>query len=134
MCLFLVLCSERINEQFSCLNRTVGDTCVYSCTAGYELHGTNNATCLANGSWSNEGSVCVPLTCPINITVPNTMISSSCNMTYQSQCNVSCDAGFTGDDVTYLCNVTSNPTMVDWVPIGGVNVMCERGLLYYIAS
>ena len=50
-------------------------------------------------------------------------------MTYQSQCTVSCDEGFTGDDVTYLCNVTSDPTMVDWVPIGGVGVMCERGLL-----
>ena len=53
-------------------------------------------------------------------------------MTYQSQCTVSCDEGFTGDDITYLCNVTSDPTMVDWVPIGGVDVMCERGLLYYI--
>ena len=56
--------------------------------------------------------------------------SSSCDMTYQSQCTVSCDEGFIGDDVTYLCNVTSDPTMVDWVPIGGVDVMCERGLYY----
>ena len=55
--------------------------------------------------------------------------SPSCDMTYQSQCTVSCDEGFTGDDVTYLCNVTSDPTMVDWVPIGGAGVMCERGLL-----
>ena len=33
------------------------------------------------------------------------------------QCTVSCIEGFTGDDVTYLCNVTSDPIMVDWVPI-----------------
>ena len=57
------------------------------------------------------------------------IVPSSCDMTYQSQCTVSCDDGFTGDDVTYLCNVTSDPTMVDWVPIGGLDVMCERGLL-----
>ena len=58
------------------------------------------------------------------------LTSSSCDvMTYQSQCTVSCDEGFNGDDVTYLCNATSDPTMVDWAPIGGVDVMCERGLL-----
>ena len=125
---FIVLCPKLINEQLSCPNRTIGDTCLYSCPAGYELHGLNNVTCLLNGSWSDETSVCVPLTCP-NITVPTAMMSSSCNYTYQSQCTASCDEGFTGDDVTYLCNVTSDPTMVGWVPIGGVDVMCERGLL-----
>ena len=57
------------------------------------------------------------------------IVPSLCDMTYQSQCTVSCDEGFTGDNVTYLCNVTSDPTMVDWVPIGGEDVMCERGLL-----
>ena len=59
----------------------------------------------------------------------NIMISSTCDMTYQSQCTVSCDEGYTGDDVTYLCDITNDPTMVDWVPIGGVDVMCKRGLL-----
>ena len=57
------------------------------------------------------------------------VLSPSCGLQYQSQSTVSCDEGFTGDDVTYLCNVTSDLTMVDWVPIGGVDVMCERGLL-----
>ena len=52
---------------------------------------------------------------------------------YQSQCTISRDESFTGDDNTYLCNITSdhNHTMVDWVSIGGVDVdvMCERSLL-----
>ena len=42
----------------------------------------------------------------------------------QSVCNVSCNEGFTGDDVTYLCNTTTN----DCVPAGDQEIMCERGL------
>ena len=104
------------------------------CNTGYELQGPSNGICLATQSWSEGLPSCMPLNCPNRsgmlgdgvIPIP----SPSCALQYQSQCTVSCDEGFTGDDVTYLCNVTSDPTMVDWVPIGGVNVMCERGLLY----
>ena len=100
------------------------DTCTFSCNGGYKLQGSNNGTCLANQSWSGGLASCVPLNC----TLPNGVIPSpSCSLVYQSQCTLSCDEGFTGDDVTYLCNVTSDPTMVDWVPIGEVAVMCERG-------
>ena len=107
------------------------DTCAFSCNTGYELQGSNNGTCLANQSWSGGDPICEPLTCSnVTMVADNTMTSLSCNMTYQSQCNVSCDEGFTGDNVTYLCNVTSDPTMVDWVSISGGNMMCERGLLY----
>ena len=75
----------------------------------------------------------MPLNCPDRsgmlgegiVVIP----SLSCALQYQSQCTASCDQGFTGNNVTYLCNVTSDPTMVDWVPIGGVGVMCARGLL-----
>ena len=44
---------------------------------------------------------------------------------------MSCDEGFTGNNVTYLYNVTSDPTMVDWVIINGteMNHMCQRGVL-----
>ena len=46
---------------------------------------------------------------------PGSVVLSSCGIHYQSQCNVSCDEGFTGNNVTYLCNVTSDPNMVGWV-------------------
>ena len=106
------------------------NTCTFSCNAGYELQGSNNGTCLANQSWSGGNSICVPLKCSdVTMVADGAMTLSSCSMVYQSQCIVSCDEGFTGDDVTYLCNVTNDPTMVDWVPISGVDVMCERGLL-----
>ena len=123
-------CPGLINEHFQCQNGTIGDVCKYFCDVGYELQGPHNSTCLANQSWSGGDPICEPLRCSdITMVADNIMSSSLCNMTYQSQCTVSCDEGFTGDDVTYLCNVTSDPTMVDWVPIGGVGVICERGLL-----
>ena len=92
-----------------------------------------SGTCENTGSWSGGPPSCVPLNCsednlpvPANATV---LQLPSCGLEYQSQCTVSCDEGFNGDDITYLCNITSDPTMVDWAPIGGVDVICERGLL-----
>jgi len=108
----------------------VGDMCSFLCNLGYRLQqSVISGICLNTGNWSGGPPFCVPHNCT---TAPlpdgTTVISSpSCSLVYQSQCTLSCDEGFTGNDVTYLCNVTSDPTMVDWVPIGGVNVMCERG-------
>ena len=134
--LLTVQCPNLVNGILQCPNGiTTGvfeDTCAFSCNTGYGLQGSNNGTCLANQSWIGGLPSCVPLNCsednlpvPANATVLQLPL---CGLAYQSQCTVSCDEGFTGDDVTYMCNVTSDPTMVDWVPIGGVDVMCERGL------
>ena len=85
---------------------------------------------MANQSWSDGDPICVAVSCvSIGMLSDGAVPSSSCGLQYQSQCTVSCDEGYTGEDVTYLCNVTSDPSMVDWVPLGGVDVMCERGLL-----
>ena len=121
---------EFFSVQMELLLGVFEDTCTFSCNVGYELQGSNNGTCLANQSWNGGDPICVPLNCSDRVMVDGVIVtpSSSCGLQYQSQCTVSCDEGFTGDDVTYLCNVTSDPTMVDWVPIGGVDVMCERGL------
>ena len=110
------------------------NNCTFSCDPGYILQGSvTNGTCENTGSWSGGLPSCVPLNCtnntllvPANATV---LQLPSCGLAYQSQCIVSCDEGFTGDIVTYLCNVTNNLTMVDWVPISGtsVNHTCQRG-------
>ena len=190
MNLLLAQCPAPTNGNFECPNgeatSIIGDSCTFSCNAGYELQGSNNGTCLANQSWSGGDPICIlicpsllnaqvdcnngdtctfscdpgyafrsiisgtcnnaesssevlPSCVPMNCTSsPDILVDGvtsirppSCDMTYQSQYTVSCDEGFTGDDVTYLCNVTSDLTMVDWVPIGGVDVMCERGLSKY---
>ena len=133
--LLIVQCPSLMNGNLQCPNGvTTGvfeDTCTFSCNAGYELQGSNNSRCLADQSWSGGLPSCVPLRCPNVIVEPENYVMqpSSCIRRYQSQCTVSCDEGFTGDDVTYLCNVTSDPTMVDWVPIDGTDISCERGLL-----
>ena len=115
-----------------------GETCSFSCDPGYMLQGSiTSGICENTGNWSRRLPSCVPLNCSEdNLPIPanETVLQlPSCGLAYQSQCTVSCDEGFTGDDVTYLCNITSDPTMVDWVPVGGVGVICERGLLFTIA-
>ena len=49
-------------------------------------------------------------------------VQMQCN---QQSCNVSCDDGFIGDNVMYLCNDTSNCC----TPIGDQEIVCKRGLL-----
>ena len=48
-------------------------------------------------------------------------VQMQCN---QQSCNVSCDDGFIGDNVTYLCNDNSNCC----TPIGDQEITCGKGL------
>ena len=138
------VCSAPLNGQVDCGSGLVnmgveGDNCTFSCDPGYMLQGSvTSETCENTGSWSGGLSSCVPLNCSnTSLPVPANAIVlqlPSCGLTYQSQCTVSCDEGFTGVDVTYLCNVTSDPTMIDWVAINGIviNHTCERGMLPHL--
>jgi len=96
------------------------------------LQGPHNGTCLTNYTWSRGEPSCVPLNCPNRILLNNgrevSLIGSSCHQYYEAQCTLFCPEGSTGDDVVYLCNVTSDPTVLSWMPIGGVHAVCERGL------
>ena len=129
-----VQCPPLTNGTLQCTNGTTTgvfeDTCTFSCNGGYELQGSNSGTCLADQSWSEGDPICVVLNCSTSPPVDNSQLQLPCDTKYQSTCVASCDEGYTRNNVTsvtYLCNVTSDPTMVDWVPIGGVDVMCERG-------
>ena len=134
----MIGCLASLSGQGVCGNGSLsvghdGDNCTISCHPGCVYEGNiTSEICENTGSGSETSIVCVPLNCTnlnVQLGYDNaTVTPSSCGLQYQSQCTVSCDEGFTGDDVTYLCNVTSDPTMVDWVPIGGVDVMCETGL------
>ena len=35
-----------------------GDTCSFTCNAGYELTGNDTMTCQSDGSWSGSNDVC----------------------------------------------------------------------------
>ena len=136
----MIVCSAPLNGQVDCGSGVMSiglenNNCTFSCDPGYMLQGSvTSGTCEDTGVWSEELPSCIPLNCskdnlpiPANATV---LQLPSCGLTYQSQCTVSCDEGFTGDDITYSCNVTSDPTVVDWIPLGGRDVICVRGLLY----
>jgi len=110
-----------------------GETCNFSCDPGYMLQGSvTNGNCEVTGSWSDGLPPCEPRNCPANTETLSDGVaitqSPLCTGVYQSLCTLSCVEGFTGNSVTYMCNVTSDPTMVEWVPLSGVDVMCERGL------
>ena len=111
-----------------------GENCTFSCKPVYMLQGSvTSGTCENNGNWSGGQPSCVLLNCPDThsemLLLFGVIGSPSCSREYQSQCTASCAEGFIGDNVTYLCNATSNLTMVHWVPMGGEHVICERGLL-----
>ena len=144
--LAIVVCSAPLNGQVDCgsglVNTAfVGDSCTFSCDPGYLLQrNVTSGTCEDTGVWSEGLPSCVPLNCsednlpiPANATV---LQLPTCDITYQSQCTVLCDEGFTGDDVTYLCNVTSGPTMVDWMVLNSteMNHMCQRGLFVVVSN
>ena len=143
---YLVVCSAPLNGQVDCgsglVNTAfVGDSCTFSCDPGYLLQrNVTSGTCEDTGVWSEGLPSCVPLNCSEdNLPIPaNTTVLQlpTCDITYQSQCTVSCDEGFTGDNVTYLCNVTSGPTMVDWMVLNSteMNHMCQRGLFVAISN
>ena len=133
----IVLCGTQANVNFNCLNETTAgvfeDICTFSCAAGYQLLGSNNGTCLANGSWSGGDPICVALNCSTSPPLNNLQLQSSCDTQYQSTCTVTCNEGYTRNDVvniTYLCNVTMGPNVVDWVVLDGA--ACQKGQLIII--
>ena len=118
-----------------------GNNCTFSCDLGYALQGNvTNGICESTGSWGPRAPFCKQLLCEDETEMlrdlgANALPSRLCNLKFQSQCNVSCDEGFIGIDVTYLCNTTNDSTtIVDWMPIGGVDVMCEKGLFIVIRN
>ena len=101
-----------------------GDTCTFSCNAGYELQGYNNGTCLANQSWSRGDPICVALNCSISPPLNNSQLQSSCDTQYQSTCTTVCVDGYTGVGGSYTCVVTDEDTnSVGW----NGSTSCQRG-------
>ena len=126
----IVSCSTQLNVNFDCLNGTgvFEDFCTFTCTLGYELQGSNNGTCLANQSWSRGDPICVALNCSTSPPLNNSQLQSSCDTQYQSTCTATCNEGYTRDNVisvTYLCNITMEPNVVDWVELD--EAVCQKG-------
>ena len=102
-----------------CKNRATtgvfGDSCTFSCNAGYQLQGPNSGMCLANGSWSGGDPICVALNCSTSPPLNNSQLQSSCDTQYQSTCTTVCVDGYIGVGGSYTCVVTDEDTnSVGW--------------------
>ena len=121
-------CPSLTNGNLQCANGTatslIGDSCTFSCNAGYELQGSNNGTCLANQSWSGGDPICVALNCSTSPPLNNSQLQSSCDTQYQSTCTTVCADGYTGVGGSYTCVVTDKDTnSVGWHGL----TFCHRG-------
>ena len=114
----IVRCLPPMNGNFTCSNGGTGrfgDVCTFSCSAGYELQGPNNGTCLANQSWSGGDPICVALNCSTSPPLNNSQLQSSCDTQYQSTCTTVCVDGYTGVRGSYTCVVIDEDTnSVGW--------------------
>jgi len=103
------------------------DTCSFTCNTGYELTDSNTRTCQSNGSWSGLPVSCTIMECPSSSLPMNSMLVESCNITYQSICDLQCEEGFNGSgDPSYVCDVLSDGSSVMWMTNGG-GWSCKRG-------
>ena len=117
--LLLVQCQDLVNGILQCPNGATigvfGDTCTFSCNAGYELQGSNNGTCLSNQSWSGGDSICVALNCSTSPPLNNSQLQSLCDTQYQSTCTTVCVDGYTGVGGSYTCVETDEDiNSVEW--------------------
>ena len=129
-----VQCLPPMNGNFTCSNGGAGrfgDVCTFSCSAGYELQGPNNGSCLANQSWSGGDPICVALNCSTSPPLNNSQLQSSCDTQYQSTCTTVCVDGYTGVGGSYTCVVTDeNTNSVGWNGL----TSCQRGKSFFSFS
>jgi len=82
-----VLCSEGLS---------FGHTCDFACQDGYHMDGTSRVRCVANGTWSREGTepVCRVATCQTAMVEdPNTIVTCL-SEGFVEVCESSCAEGF----------------------------------------
>ena len=134
MLLDILGCSAPPNGQVECNEKIssmglLGENCTFLCDPGYMLQGSSiSGICQRNGIWNGGLPSCVPLNCT-ELLPAGRNVNVSCGFQYQSRCTVLCDEDSTENSVTYLCNVTSDPNIVEWVLISGMNISCQRGSL-----
>ncbi|XP_067130389.1 P-selectin-like [Centruroides vittatus] len=97
-----------------CQPGIIGESCQFSCNAGYQLIGLSNILCLRNGSWSGPPPTCQAIVCP-SLPVPqNGKYNGICSPGQPNQwCNFECNEGYTmSGSSNLLCRANgtwSNP-------------------------
>uniref|UniRef100_A0A8C6T2S6 E-selectin n=1 Tax=Neogobius melanostomus TaxID=47308 RepID=A0A8C6T2S6_9GOBI len=85
----IVSCEGDANTQFS-----YGNSCSFSCPAGYRLMGTKTLKCTASAEWSGSPPHCQVMFCPTLEKKPNLTMNCSSDLVLGSTCSFSCPRGF----------------------------------------
>ena len=100
----------------------MGDMACEPCEVNncYELVANETVTC------TEIGMLCEPCVCRRTRRYLRMMDIDNVQMQCKQQlCNASCDEGFVGDNVIYLCNDSHNYC----TPTSDQEIICERGLV-----
>ncbi|KAL5019465.1 hypothetical protein ScPMuIL_002357 [Solemya velum] len=116
----------------------IGESCTFVCPEGYVSTTENIPRCLGTGEWSlNLAGLCEARMCSDSL--PNGHLDDECDLSVSTECNYSCDTGYTKDasvstlqcsssgswvpDVNNLCQLFLCPVLI---PNGEVDGDCER--------
>ncbi|XP_076328554.1 P-selectin-like isoform X1 [Tachypleus tridentatus] len=79
-----------------CSSGYPGDTCMFSCGAGFQVRGQKMLTCLESGVWSGDVPVCykVSVQCP-SLPAPANGKVLPCDTNVGSRCKITCSQGYT---------------------------------------
>ncbi|XP_048586862.1 uncharacterized protein LOC5519391 isoform X2 [Nematostella vectensis] len=77
-----------------CSSHVTGANCSFSCSAGYELVGSETRTCLPSSQWTGEIAVCKAMSCPDLTSPPHTFVTIPCPRSLGSLCNFECEDGY----------------------------------------
>ncbi|XP_055886163.1 sushi, von Willebrand factor type A, EGF and pentraxin domain-containing protein 1-like [Biomphalaria glabrata] len=79
---------------FSSSDQSVGIRVNYTCTAGFVHSGVTSIFCQADGTWSSELPMCIPVTCPEPKAILNALITAHTGNNLGSSVTYSCVKGF----------------------------------------
>ncbi|XP_078660161.1 uncharacterized protein LOC144904888 [Branchiostoma floridae x Branchiostoma belcheri] len=75
----------------------------FTCNSGYQLNGATDATCQADGTWSNPVPTCEPVQCPARTAPTNGAVSPTGAVSYPNGVTFTCNSG-------YVLNGQATPT------------------------
>ncbi|XP_074078072.1 E-selectin-like isoform X2 [Macrotis lagotis] len=88
-----VTCAHSLNGDF-----TYQSVCSFRCEEGFELQGSSQLQCTAQGQWTQPMPTCEAVKCDAPHQLPNGSVTCahapSGDFTYQSVCSFSCEEGF----------------------------------------
>ncbi|KAK2150293.1 hypothetical protein LSH36_413g01017 [Paralvinella palmiformis] len=95
-----------------------GDVVVYSCDEGFELHGSAEVTCLADGTWSVLPS-CSVILCQLPVTIEHGMYLAT-GLRYGDKIRYACNSGyelFGEDEHRCLANRSWSGSVPECLPV-----------------